>query len=314
MPLHPFRFGIINEYMTPRAAWLDGVRRTEAQGFATFLLRDHLVQEPFGDQYAPFVALMAAAMISETLRVGTMVAANDFRHPAILAKEIATLHELSGGRVELGLGAGWLRAEYEAIGMPFAANGTRIARLAEAVQVLKGLWTGEPLDFAGEYYQVHGLQSTPRPATPPRLLLGGGHQKMLTLAGREADSIGILTSSVATGVLTQQVASCLPAAVQQQIGWIRAGAGARFNQIELSMIPTLIITDARRAATEAWLAARGWSGVPAEDVWQMPAVLIGSVAQLAEDLRARRDIFGISYYVFSDTQRDDAAALVRALV
>src|SRR5690349_5605416 len=139
MATRPFRFGVINESMLAREAWFAHVRQVEALGYATFLIRDHFVPDFFGDQYAPIAALMAAACATTSLRVGTLVLDNDYRHPALLAKEAATLDALSGGRLELGLGAGWLRNEYERAGLPYDSAGTRIERLDEALRVIKGL-------------------------------------------------------------------------------------------------------------------------------------------------------------------------------
>lgn len=315
MSARPFRFGLINERMLAPAAWLDHVRRVEALGYDTLLIRDHLVPDYFGDQYAPLVALAAAAGVTSRLRLGTMVLSNDFRHPALLAKEAATLDALSGGRLELGLGAGWLRAEYDAMGMALDGAGTRIARLEEGVQVLRGLWSGEPLSFAGRHYQTRGLQLAPRPAQRggPPIFLGGGHERMLTMAGRHASIVGLLTSSVASGELVADPAERTPEAVERKLGWVRAGAGARYAQIELSLIPTVVLADDRRSATEALIAERGWHGLSAEAVWAMPSFFVGDVAQIAADMLARRERYGFTYYVFSDHQAEELAPLVGRL-
>lgn len=315
MSTRPFRFGLINEQMLAPAAWLAHVRRVEALGYHTFLIRDHIVPDYFGDQYAPMVALAAAAAATTTIRLGTMVLANDFRHPALLAKETATLDQLAGGRLELGLGAGWLRVEYQAMGMALDPAGTRIARLEEAVQILRGLWSGEPFSFAGRHYRIDGLRLAPAPAQRPGppLFLGGGHERMLTMAGRHADSVGLLTSSVASGRMEDDPAERTPAAVERKLGWVRAGAGARFGALELSMIPTVVLSQDREAATRDLIARRGWAGLEPADVWAMPAVLVGDLGQIAAAMRERRDRYGITYYVFSDTQADELAPLTRLL-
>ncbi|MBL8164495.1 MAG: TIGR03621 family F420-dependent LLM class oxidoreductase, partial [Anaerolineae bacterium] len=192
---HPFRFGVINEQMKPREDWLAHVRRAETLGYATFLLRDHFVPDFFGDQYAPIAALMAAAAVTQTLRVGTLVIDNDYRHPVILAKEAATLHLLSGGRFELGIGAGWLRSEYEQAGMPYDPAGVRISRLEESLHIIKGLWNSEPVTFSGQHYRIDNIDGFPKPEQHLPILIGAGQKRMLTLAGREADIVGILTTS-----------------------------------------------------------------------------------------------------------------------
>jgi probable F420-dependent oxidoreductase len=315
MTTHPFRFGVIAERSARPDTWLALARRTEAAGYATLLIRDHLIPDVFGDQLAPLIALTAAAAATTTLRLGTLVLDNDFRHPALLAKEAATLDVLSGGRLELGLGAGWLRAEYGAAGIPFDQPGTRIGRLAEAVAVITGLWAGGPLHFGGQHYIIDGLDSFPLPVQRPRppILLGGGQRRMLTLAGQTADIVSILTTSVASGAMVDDVSERTPAAVEQKLAWVRAGAGDRFGTIELNLLPTVIITDDRRSRTEDLIRARRWAGVSAEDVWAMPAVLIGSADQIVTEIEARRARYGFSYFVVSDEDLEVFAPIVARL-
>ncbi len=173
------RFGVINETIGSPREWREWVRRTEALGYATFLIRDHLVSDFFGDQLAPLPALMAAAGLTSSLRVGSLVLATDYRHPALLAKEVATLDPLSDGRVELGLGGGWLRREYDGAGIPYNAPGVRISRLTEAIQVLRGLFASTPFSFAGQHFTLNEPEGFPRPVQRPHppLLVGGGGQR-----------------------------------------------------------------------------------------------------------------------------------------
>src|SRR5919109_2712317 len=163
----PFRFGVIGEAITSREGLLGEARRAEDLGYATLLLRDHFVPEPFGVQLAPMVALSAAAGATRTLRVGSLVLDNDYRHPVMLAKEAATLDLLSEGRFELGIGAGWSRAEYRRAGLPFDEPAVRVGRLEEALQVLKGLLAGHPLTFEGEHYTIDGIAGFPVPVQRP---------------------------------------------------------------------------------------------------------------------------------------------------
>ncbi len=311
---HPFRFGVINEQMKAPSAWFDHVRRVEALGYTTLLLRDHFVPDFFGDQYAPLVALMAAASVTTTLRLGTMVIDNDYRHPVMLAKEAATLDCLSGGRFELGIGAGWLRTEYEQAGLPFDRAGVRIDRLEESIRVMKGIWAEAPTTFAGQHYQVTGINGVPKPLQRPHLplLIGGGKERMLKLAGREADIVGILTSDVSSGTLISDIRERMAAAVHQKIDWIRQGAGDRFDQIELSLIPTIIFTDDRRSHIESLIRQQGWD-ITVEAVLQMPSMLIGSVEEMAQDLQTRRESYGFSYYVVADDQMEAFAPVVARL-
>jgi probable F420-dependent oxidoreductase len=315
MPTHPFRFGVINEHPLALDAWIAHVRRVEALGYATFLIRDHFVPDFFGDQFAPLAALMAAACATTTLRVGTIVIDNDYRHPVMLAKEAATLDLLSGGRLELGLGAGWLQKEYEQAGMTYDAPGVRIGRLAESITVLKGLFADGPLTFQGDHYAISDLEGFPKPAQRPHppILIGGGNRRILRLAGREANIVSILTTSVATGTVVDATAERLPDAVEQKIAWVREGAGERFPAIELSLIPTIILTEDRRSRAERLIAARGWSGIAVEDVLAMPSLLIGTEDEIVADLVARRERYGFSYYIVADGDMEAFAPFVARL-
>ncbi len=196
MARRPFRFGIINEHSHAAGTWTARAQWAEALGYAVFPIRDHLASNFFGHQLAPLPALMAAACATRTLRVGTLVIDNDYRHPAMLAKEAATIDLLSGGRLELGLGAGWLRAEYEQAGLAFDVPGVRIERLEEALLVLRGLFSDGPLIFSGKHYTVAGLDAFPKPVQRPHppILIRAGSPRMLRLAGREANIVGILGS------------------------------------------------------------------------------------------------------------------------
>jgi probable F420-dependent oxidoreductase len=309
----PFRFGIINEQVKPREEWLAHVRRAEALGYDTFLIRDHFVPDFFGDQLAPLVALMAAASATTRLHVGTLVLDNDYRHPVMLAKEAATLDMLSGGRFELGIGAGWLRTEYEQAGMSFDSASVRISRLEEALHIIKGLFGDAPFSFSGQHYTIHNLNGCPKPACRPPLLIGAGQKRMLMLAGREADIVGILTTSVASGTLSDDPTERLAASVRQKIEWIRDGAGERFSQIELCLIPTIAITDDRRRWAEQHIAENGWEGIAVEDVLDMPSRFIGTLDEIASDMLARREQYGFSYYVIADRYMETAAPLVERL-
>lgn len=161
--MHPFRFGVVNEMPLAPKLWLEQVQQVEALGYATFLLRDHLVSDFFGHQYAPIAALSMAASVTERIGIGNLVIDNDFRHPAVFAKEMATLDLFSNGRLELGLGAGWLHNEYDQAGLAYDSAGVRIERLDEAIQIIKGLWSGQAFSFEGKHYRISGLESFPRP-------------------------------------------------------------------------------------------------------------------------------------------------------
>lgn len=313
--MKPFRFGIINQQMKPPIEWGAHVQRVEALGFSSFLLRDHFTPDFFGHQYAPLIALTMAASLTRELHVGTLVLDNDYRHPVMLAKEAATLDYLSNGRFELGLGAGWLRSEYEQAGMTFDANPVRVQRLAEAINVIKGLLGESEVNFAGDHYKIQHLNGFPKPVQRPHLplLIGAGQKKMLMLAGQEGNIVGLLTTSVATGTLLDYATERLAEAVAQKLEWVRQGAGARFDALELSLIPSLMITDDRRGRAEQLIAERGWTSLNVEQILAMPSILIGTIEEIADTLIQRREQYGFSYYIFSDEVLETAAPLVEAL-
>lgn len=315
MTAKPFRFGVFGETARSREALLDTARRAEESGYATYLIRDHFIEEPFGHQLAPLTALATVAAVTNTLRVGTLVLSNDYRHPVILAKEIATLDVLSGGRVELGLGAGFSQAEYNQAGLPFDPPAVRVDRFEEGIHVLKGLFTDGPLTFAGKHYSVTHLDSFPKPLQRPHppILIGASGGRMLSIAAREADIIGIQTTSTANGVLSNDPSVRLATAVAQKVELVRQMAGDRFDKIELSMVVTIVISERRQQAAEQLARERGWGGVSVEKVLEMPSVFIGSMAQIVEEMQARREQYGFSYYVLFDHAIDEVAPIVARL-
>jgi probable F420-dependent oxidoreductase len=312
---HRFRFGLLGENVRATTALMETARRAEAAGFATFLLRDHFIEEPFGHQLAPLTALATVAAATERLRVGSLVLCNDYRHPVLLAKEVATLDLLSGGRFEFGLGAGFSRPEYEAAGLPFDPPGVRVDRLAEALQVFKGLFGAAPFTFAGRFYAVSKLDAFPKPAQRPYppILVGAGGRRMLGIAAREADIIGIQTASLGTGRSAADPSGLLAETIAEKIGWVRQQAGARFDRIELSIVSSVIVAEDRREAAERLVRERGWQGLPVERVFEMPSIFIGSVGQIVEEMQKRRERYGISYYVVSDRSLQTAAPIVARL-
>jgi probable F420-dependent oxidoreductase len=312
----PFRFGVICEKMGTREAWSEKVRRIEELGYATLLLRDHFMPGSFGDQFAPISALMAAAMMTNTLRVGSMVFDNDYRHPVILGKEAATLDVLSGGRFEFGLGAGWMVSEYEQAGLTFDPSATRVDRFEEALRIFKGLFAEEPLTFAGKHYSITGISGFPKPLQRPHppILIGAGGRRMLAIAAREADIVGIMAGPLTAGEPTVNDPAAYSAqSYARKIALLRQTAGERFSQLELSVITNPVFTDNRRAGAERTAQRRGWDGTPVEEILEMPSIFIGTVEQVAEQMLERRERFGISYYMTSDSMMEAFAPLVERL-
>ena len=311
------RFGIVRESVRDGREWLDFARRAEDGGIGTLLLRDHFSAAAFGQQLAPFSGLAAAAAVTTRLRVGTLVLSNDFRHPAIVAHEAASLHLISGGRFELGIGAGWFKPEYDAAGIEFGTAGQRIMRLEESLTIIKGLLAGAPVRHEGAFYRIDGLDldvlPAPRPTGSPPLLVGAGGPRMLRLAARHADIVGVLPAPIRDSTDSDDPADRLPAAFGAKIGVLREAAGDRFGNLEISAFGTFIVTASRRAATVDLITRRGWTGIDAETVWQMPTLFIGSPDQIRSDLRQRQEQFGLSYLVADETALPALAEIASGL-
>jgi probable F420-dependent oxidoreductase len=275
---------------------------------------DHL-----SPQLAVWPTLAAVAQVVADVRLGTNMIAADLRHPVVLAKDVATVDVLSDGRVELGIGAGWARDEFDSAGIPWASAGERIDRLAEAVTVIKALWGSEPVTFHGEHFTLTDCDGQPKPVQQPRppIAIGGGGRRILALAAREADIVGV-SVSMASGSIADSGPSALEGEMDRKVAWVREVAGAeRFAQLELTVRVTAVgvlpdgVSAADRLARAAELGRP--TGLSGEQALTSPTVLVGTVDQICADLLARRDRFGFSYVVVSQGAMEDMAPVVQRL-
>ncbi|HEY7123011.1 MAG TPA: TIGR03621 family F420-dependent LLM class oxidoreductase [Ktedonobacterales bacterium] len=294
--VRPFRFGILVATdpgdIPSREAWITLARKAEDLGYSTLLIADHYINE-----YLPIAALMFVADATHMLRIGTAVFDNNYRHPVLLAKEVAALDWLSGGRFELGLGAGALKIDYDQTGLTFDPPLVRIRRLEESVSLLKQLFTQDSVTFAGEYYRVTDLAGFPKPAQRPHppFFIGGGGKKMLQLAAREADIAG-LEHRVKDSADTFDAYEHSEAALAEKVAFLRETAGERFAAIELNHgIRKLIITENRQQAAEQRARERAATGVTPAQVLDDPYLFIGTIEFLVETLQRQREQYGISY-------------------
>lgn len=303
-----FRFGVQISNAATRKEWVERCRKAEDLGFSTVFMPDH-----FGEQLAPVPALMAAADATEGLRVGGLVLDNDFRHPLVLAKEAATIDLLSEGRLELGIGAGWMKTDYEDSGIPYDSPKVRVDRMEEAVAVLKGLLGEGPFSFDGTHYRITSHDGFPKPVQQPHppILIGGGARRVLGIAGREADIVG-LNFDLRGGEITPDLGPNGTAeATEQKLGWVREGAGDRFSEIELNVLVFMaMVTDDREGQAET---VGGMFGLTPEQALEVPHALVGTAEQICEDVERRRRRFGISYTVVQDGSMDDLAPVVEKL-
>ena len=304
----PFRFSLQSFNTDSPANWRNLIAKTEDLGYSTFFLADHFLSagpalDSTGHPPQMLASVPAIAMALEqtsTLRVGCRVFCNDYRHPIILAKEAATMDYLSEGRLEFGIGAGWIKAEYDAIRLPFDAFPERLDRCEEFVHAYKAFMSGQPLDIEGNTINWSGFSGTPQPAQAPYppLMIGGGSKKILTFAGREADVVSLNFNNRAGMLGPDGMNSGLAAATARKIDWIRDGAGQRFGDIELEIgAYNTIVTDHQDATAAAIGEALGMSTA---DILSHPHCLIGSIDYMCEELERRRETYGISYIAVLD--------------
>jgi probable F420-dependent oxidoreductase len=304
----PFRFGVQLSGPVEAKGWIERVRRIEDLGYATATMPDH-----FSDQLGPISALSVAAAVTTSLRLGALVFDNDYRHPVVLAKELATLDVLSEGRVEIGLGAGWMESDYRASGIGYDPPGVRIDRFEEAVAVVKGAMGDGAFSFTGRHYTIAEYDGRPKPVQRPHppLLIGGGGRRLLTFAAREADVIGINGTLTAGVVGPEAVATMTREAVDERIALVRRAAGERLAEIELNIRVFFVsVTDDRSGVLDGVAAM---FGVTPEMVAASPFALVGSTATMIEELLRRREELGFSYVIVGGDDVDAFAPVVAAL-
>jgi probable F420-dependent oxidoreductase len=307
LPHHPFRFGIMS-----LPAWDDlitQVRHAEELGYSAFHVGDHMFS------IAPITALTAAAMATTRIRVGCMVMGNDFWNPSILAREALVIDNLSNGRLEFGLGSGWLNYDYQMTGIPMDTPGVRISRLEESVTIMKSLLAGEEITFQGKYYNISELNLATKPLQKPHipLTIGGGSKRVLSLAARQADIISFNLRTTVEGWV--DIAKTTLADTEQKVEWVRKAAGARLSELELSVFTYGI------ASTDSWEDAleqleseyKNWGGITKAQMAESPHFLVGDKEQIIEKLYQNRERFGFSYYVIDVKHMESFAPLVQRL-
>ena len=305
---HRYRFGVELHAPLEGRTWADSARVCEDLGYSTLFVPDH-----FDEGLGPIAAMATAAAVTTTLRVGALVFDCDFRHPAVLARELATIDVLSQGRLEVGLGAGWKTLDYDRSGIAMDRPGVRVSRMIEHTRIMKALFAEEPVTFAGEHYTITDLPGTPRPHTPggPPILIGGGAPRLLRFAGAVADIVGVNASIHSGEIDTDAAHDALPERIDEKVGWLREGAGARFGDIEINAwLAAAEITNDTAAVAD--VMGQLFGADPAQVV-ASPLTLIGSVGECADRLQERRDRWGYSYTVVPGDKAHDFAPLVARL-
>ena len=302
MSTHPFRFGVQLSNL-PASNWREQVQKLETLGYATLFVPDHFS----ASLWDPTTMLGGVAAVTETLKVGSLVYGIDYRHPVIYARQAATLQLMSNGRHEFGLGAGWMVEDYQWAGLEYDRPSVRIERLDEALTIIRSMWSNETTTFSGKHYQVADVPLGLEPTTPPPILIGGGGRKLLSVAGRHADIVGI-NPMLPEGRITPETALDLtPERMAEKIGWLRAAAedaGRDFDDIELNgLVFMAAVTDDPKPMYEL---IAGSFGLSSDQIVDSPLLLVGSPAELIDKLEQRREQTGISYLV---VQIDDMAQL-----
>ncbi|AMY20994.1 LLM class F420-dependent oxidoreductase [Rhodococcus kroppenstedtii] len=320
-PVRPFRFAAGGEGNPDEGGarrFVKLAQKAEELGYDSFMIPDHL-----GNQVGPIAALGALAVATDKIRLGTAVLANGFRHPAVLAKDATTIDQISGGRLEFGIGAGWMKEEYDKAGIAYESPGVRIEKLDESLTILDVLLRGQECTFEGKHYQVRGLQGSPRPRQGPRppIAVGGGGPRMLALAAKHADIISLVPSTTKEGKL--KLSEITMEKSIERVEVIRRAAGDRFADIELNWtITTILISDDREQTAEMVLGALD-NGFPpnmdvdvkltVEDVLRSPYIAIGSFEEIAEQVRGVRAATGMSYVGVFPTQMEAFAPVIPLL-
>ena len=317
----PFRFGVQCFNADSATAWRDTARRAEELGYSALHLADHVIgpgpaldatNHPL-QTLAAVPAMAVAAEATRTLRIGCRVFCVDYRPAAVLAKEAATLDFFSEGRLELGLGAGWLRGEYEAIGLPFDEAPVRISRLAEVVAFMKAHFAGEPIEQRGEHVRVRGYSGVPAPVQKPHppIMIGGGGKRVLSLAAREADIVSLNFNNRAGVIGPDGVHSGSADATAEKINWVRAAAGKRFDELDIEIGAYFTFIGAGTEAAAEGMAAT--FGLSVEEMKAHPHALFGSVAAVVDELERRRERYGIHYVTVSGDALQSFAPVVARL-
>ena len=317
----PFRFAVQSFHADSAAEWREAARRTEAQGYAALHLADHILgpgpaldatNHPL-QTLAAVPAMAVAAEATSTLRVGCRVLCIDYRPAAVLAKELATLDFLSEGRLEIGLGAGWLQGEYEAVGIPMDPIGVRIDRLGETVRFLKAHLEGGPIDVAGEHVNVSGYEGAPRPVQQPRppIMIGGGGRRVLSLAAREADVVSFNFNNRSGVIGPDGVHSGTADATAEKLGWVKAAAGDRFDGLELEIGAYFAFVGPGMGAVAEQMG-KGL-GLDAAAMRAHPHGLFGDVDEVCDELQRRREEYGISYVTIGREAQDAFSPVVAKL-
>ncbi|HEY5646167.1 MAG TPA: TIGR03621 family F420-dependent LLM class oxidoreductase [Pseudomonadales bacterium] len=315
----PFRFAVQSFSANSGAEWTERARRAESLGYSALHLADHLIGPgPALEKTAHPVQTLAAipamahaAAVTNELRIGCRVFCIDYHDPLVLIKSAMTIDLLSGGRLEMGLGAGWLQEEYAAAGIAFDPPGRRIDRLADVLEALDA-FRGEGLaSVDNANVRWRDFEGVPKPVSKPPVMIGGGSPRVLRLAGRRADIVSFNFNNRAGVIGPDGVRSSSEEETLRKVAWVREGAGERFDELELEIGAyfTFVMDD----PTPVLHGMASSFGYTDDEMRRHPHALFGSVDTICEELQRRRELFGISYVTVGDNAMEAFAPVVARL-
>jgi probable F420-dependent oxidoreductase len=321
MSEHPFRFTCQAYRASSGDEWRELARRVEGSGYDALHIADHVIGPGPAleganhrvQDFAVIPAMVVAAEVTERLRIGSRMICVGYHQPVVLAKQLASIDEFSGGRLDIGLGAGWLAAEYEAMGLPFPPAGERIAMLEEVVDLLEHWFSGDPIHIDGDHVRATGFSAAPPPVQRPHppLMIGGGAPKILALAARRADIVSINFNNRAGAIGADSIATSTAEKTREKIDWVREAAGDRFDALQLEIAAYFVSIEGGAGPDPEALAAR--LGVEGAQLEEFPHALLGSTQQIVETLQRRREELGISIITIGSDVAEEFAPVIAKL-
>jgi probable F420-dependent oxidoreductase len=315
----PFRFAVQSFNAESGEDWAAKVRKAETLGYSALHLADHLIgpgpaleatNHPV-QSLAAIPAMAYAAAVTETIHIGCRVFCVDYHNPAVLMKSAMTIDKLSNGRLELGLGAGWLKGEYEAIGLTFDEPAVRIDRLADVIEGIKAFRGEGHANVDNDTLHWHDFEGLPKPVSKPPLMIGGGSPRVLRLAGREADIVSLNFNNRSGMIGPDGVRSSSEALTREKIEWVRQGAGERFDELEIEIGAYFtFVMDDPKPVVQNFATMFGYTE---DEMLAHPHALFGSVDAVSEELERRRELHGISYVTVGEDTMEPFAPVVDRL-
>ncbi len=315
----PFRFGVQSFNAETGDEWASQAQQAEALGYSAFHLADHILGEGPAltranhpvQNLAAIPAMAYAAAVTSTIKIGCRVFCIDYHNPVVLIKSAMTIDKLSNGRLEFGLGAGWIKEEYAALGLTMDEPATRIDRLADVLEGVKAFRGDGMANVSNKTIQWQDFAGDPKPVGPAPIMIGGGSPRILRLAGREADIVSLNFNNRSGMIGPDGVQLSSEAETQKKVGWIREGAGDRFDELEIEIGAyfTFVMDDPSPVLGQF----AQMFGLSEEDMQRIPHALFGSVDAICDELERRRELHGISYITVGKDNMESFAPVVERL-